>query len=50
VIAEHKSQGLFQTDTDKDQFERLWLFQMSGQDAASRADWLRRELLANAGH
>lgn len=50
VIAEHKSQGLFQTDTDKDEFERLWLFQVSGASAASRADALRRELLANAAH
>jgi LmbE family N-acetylglucosaminyl deacetylase len=50
VIAEHKSQGLFQTDTDKDEFERLWLFQMSGKDATSRADELRRELMANTGH
>jgi LmbE family N-acetylglucosaminyl deacetylase len=47
VIAEHKSQGLFQTDTDKDEFERLWLFRLSGKDATSRADDLRRELLVN---
>jgi len=50
VIAEHKSQGLFQTDTDKDEFERLWLFQVSGKEAASRADGLRRELLPDVRH
>ncbi len=50
VIAEHKSQGLFQTDTGKDEFERLWLFKVSGKNAASRADELRRDLLANPGH
>jgi hypothetical protein len=38
---------LFQTDTDKDEFERLWLFRLSGKDATSRADDLRRELLVN---
>ena len=50
VIAEHKSQGLFQTDTGKDEFEKLWLFQVSGKDATPRSDELRRELLANAEH
>jgi len=47
VIAEHKSQGLFQTDTDKDEFEKLWLFQISGKQAVPRADNLRRELMTN---
>ena len=36
-IAEHKSQGLFQTDSGKDQLEQFWLFQASGRDALSRA-------------
>jgi LmbE family N-acetylglucosaminyl deacetylase len=50
VIAEHKSQGLFQTDTDKDEFERLWLFQVSGKNAAARTDKLRRDLMTNVRH
>jgi len=42
-IAEHKSQGLFQTDSGKHQLEQFWLFEGSGRDAESRA----RELAAN---
>jgi LmbE family N-acetylglucosaminyl deacetylase len=45
VIAEHKSQGLFQTDAGKYEFERLWLFQVSGFDAGARAAHLRDELI-----
>ena len=41
-IAEHKSQGLFQTDSGKHQLEQFWLFEASGRDADSRA----RELAA----
>jgi LmbE family N-acetylglucosaminyl deacetylase len=41
-IAEHKSQGLFQTDSGKHQLEQFWLFDASGRDAESRA----RELAA----
>jgi LmbE family N-acetylglucosaminyl deacetylase len=37
VIAEHKSQGLFQTDSGKHQLEQFWLFDASGRDADSRA-------------
>jgi LmbE family N-acetylglucosaminyl deacetylase len=48
VIAEHKSQGLFQTDTGKHEFERLWLFKVSGDDARSRSGRLRDELLGKA--
>lgn len=44
VIAEHKSQGLFQTDTDKDEFERFWLFQVSGKNAVPRAEAIGRQL------
>jgi LmbE family N-acetylglucosaminyl deacetylase len=36
-IAEHKSQGLFQTDSGKHQLEQFWLFGASGRDADSRA-------------
>jgi N-acetylglucosamine malate deacetylase 2 len=32
VIAEHKSQGLFQTDCGRHDFEEFWLFDVSGQD------------------
>ncbi len=42
-IAEHKSQGLFQTDSGKHQLEQFWLFEASGRDAESRA----RELAAH---
>ena len=35
-IAEHKSQGLFQTDSGKHQWEQFWLFAASGSDAESR--------------
>jgi len=42
-IAEHKSQGLFQTDSGKHQLEQFWLFEASGRDADSRA----RELAAH---
>jgi LmbE family N-acetylglucosaminyl deacetylase len=41
-IAEHKSQGLFQTDSGKHQLEQFWLFEASGRDAERRA----RELAA----
>jgi LmbE family N-acetylglucosaminyl deacetylase len=44
VIAEHKSQGLFQTDAGKHEFERLWLFEVSGKDAQARSEHLRAEL------
>jgi LmbE family N-acetylglucosaminyl deacetylase len=50
VIAEHKSQGLFQTDTDKDEFERLWLFRVSGKDAAGRAEGVGREIRTGVEH
>jgi LmbE family N-acetylglucosaminyl deacetylase len=36
VIAEHKSQGLFQNDCGKHRYEEFWLFEASGRDAAHR--------------
>jgi hypothetical protein len=36
LIAEHKSQGLFQSDYNKHRFERFWLFAASGGDALQR--------------
>lgn len=46
VIAEHKSQGLFQNDAGKNRFEHFWLFREGPADAISRADQLRKLLLA----
>ena len=43
-IAEHKSQGLFQTDSGKHQLEQFWLFEASGRDADSRARTLAAHL------
>jgi N-acetylglucosamine malate deacetylase 2 len=37
VIAEHKSQGLFQTQFGADQLEQFWLFQTSGDRMGRRA-------------
>jgi N-acetylglucosamine malate deacetylase 2 len=37
VIAEHKSQGLFQTEYGKSDSEYFWLFDASGPDAVKRA-------------
>jgi LmbE family N-acetylglucosaminyl deacetylase len=36
LIAEHKSQGLFQSDYDRHRFEQFWLFEASGHDALQR--------------
>jgi LmbE family N-acetylglucosaminyl deacetylase len=36
VIAEHKSQGLFQTMVNHDRFEDFWLFNLSGNSALDR--------------
>ena len=47
-IAEHKSQGLFQTDTGKHQLEQFWLFEASGRDALSRVRELAAGLLPAA--
>jgi LmbE family N-acetylglucosaminyl deacetylase len=43
-IAEHKSQGLFQTDSGRHQLEEFWLFAASGSDAAGRVRRLAVEL------
>lgn len=47
VIAEHKSQGLFQNDSGKNCFEHFWLFREGSPDAIPRTDQLRKQLLAN---
>jgi hypothetical protein len=44
VIAEHKSQGLFQKDSGVHELEQFWLFRISGEDAANRADELSAAL------
>jgi N-acetylglucosamine malate deacetylase 2 len=36
VIAEHKSQGLFQTKCGQDEFENFWVFAVSGDSAVTR--------------
>ena len=36
LIAEHKSQGLFQNDYSKHRLEQFWLFAASGEDALQR--------------
>jgi len=47
-IAEHKSQGLFQTDSGKHQFEQFWVFEASGHDAEARAHNLAGHLIPSA--
>jgi LmbE family N-acetylglucosaminyl deacetylase len=47
-IAEHKSQGLFQTDAGKHQLEQFWLFEASGRDADFRARELAARLIPAA--
>ncbi len=37
VIAEHKSQGLFQTKSGQDRFENFWVFVQPGTLSASRS-------------
>lgn len=44
VIAEHKSQGLFQMDAGRHDLERFWLFAISGGSAAQRVNQLRAQL------
>jgi LmbE family N-acetylglucosaminyl deacetylase len=34
LIAEHKTQGLFQTDYNQHRFEQFWLFAVSGEETA----------------
>jgi hypothetical protein len=40
VIAEHKSQGLFQTRCQQDRFENFWLFTVNRTSAAGEAESL----------
>jgi N-acetylglucosamine malate deacetylase 2 len=40
VIAEHKSQGLFQTRCQQDRFENFWLFTVNRTSATGRAESL----------
>jgi len=44
VIAEHKSQGLFQTDYGRHDVERFWLFRISGEEANNRTARLAEQL------
>ncbi len=37
VIAEHKSQGLFQTKCGQDRFENFWVFSLGGRSSLARA-------------
>jgi LmbE family N-acetylglucosaminyl deacetylase len=45
VIAEHKTQGLFQTESGKHDTEQFWLFAASGPDALRRAHDFRAQLI-----
>jgi LmbE family N-acetylglucosaminyl deacetylase len=50
MIAEHKSQGLFQTDSNKHDVERYWLFRASGSGALEKTRSLFAALQpANSG-
>lgn len=44
VIAEHKSQGLFQMDCGRYQFEQFWVFKASGTEAPQELEELRKAL------
>jgi LmbE family N-acetylglucosaminyl deacetylase len=44
VIAEHKSQGLFQTDYGRHDVERFWVFAVSGADARLKTARLGKQL------
>lgn len=41
LIAEHKSQGLFQRDSGRHRYEEFWLFAVSGDEAARRSSGLQ---------
>jgi LmbE family N-acetylglucosaminyl deacetylase len=49
VIAEHKSQGLFQMDSGRHDLERFWLFEVSA-GAQGRMEELRKELAGGDTH
>ena len=44
VIAEHKSQGLFQTDYGRHDVERFWLFRVCGERAGARTAQFAEQL------
>jgi LmbE family N-acetylglucosaminyl deacetylase len=44
LIAEHKSQGLFQKDSGQHRFEQFWLFAASGETASQRLSQLQTML------
>jgi len=46
VIAEHKSQGLFQTKCGQDRFENFWVFALSGDSSLSRTTAFFERILA----
>ena len=50
VIAEHKSQGLFQTKAGQDRFESFWLFSTNSAVNVSRAEKLFHEIPLTAEH
>jgi LmbE family N-acetylglucosaminyl deacetylase len=50
VIAEHKSQGLFQKDSGVHELEQFWLFGISGDGAEKRAEELSASLCAVERH
>jgi LmbE family N-acetylglucosaminyl deacetylase len=50
VIAEHKSQGLFQTKPGQDRFENFWLFDANSLTTTSRAARLFGEISPDAQH
>jgi len=46
VIAEHKSQGLFQTKYGQDRFENFWVFALNGESSLSRTTAFFKRILA----
>ena len=50
VIAEHKSQGLFQSDRGRHEVERFWLFAVSGSRGAARARTLANDVTGAVQH
>ena len=44
MIAEHKSQGLFQTDFNRHDLERYWLLANGAANSLDQADALFRQL------
>lgn len=48
VIAEHKSQGLFQNDYGAHELEQFWLFEASGKETVERVARLRDLLRSSA--